>query len=307
MSLRSRPSFATASRLTNSTIQSSIATRRSSFCTVPTAASAWARLKREAEDAVNRPAAYSYGLQSLIESRVLAHNSLATGLASMIHSKLSSSTSVIDYQRMCADAYDADPDIVEAAACDLSRTLAIDPAADGFLRIYLFFKGFHCVQTARVAHHFWSRDRILASAVQSKMSMQFGVDIHPASTWGKGITMDHAGGCVIGETAVIGNNVYLMHDVTLGSTGTSAEHDRHPKVRDSVFLAAKSTVLGNVVVGEGCIIGSHALVNKDVPPKHMAIGVPAKFKPIPEGMPAFAPSGAEMPVAESYDQLPEGI
>merc|ERR1740130_2568751 len=103
--------------------------------------------------------------------------------------------------------------------------------------------------------------------------------------------MDHAGGCVIGETAVIGDNVYLMHDVTLGSTGTSAEHDRHPKIGKGVFLAAKCTVLGNISVGEGSVVGAHALVNKPVPPRHIAAGVPAKSRPMRPQMPQYAPSG----------------
>jgi len=106
--------------------------------------------------------------------------------------------------------------------------------------------------------------------------------------------MDHGGGCVIGETAVIGDNVYLMHDVTLGATGTSEAHDRHPKIGRGVFLAAKCTVLGNIKVGAYAVIGAHSLVNKPVPPGHRAIGVPAKILP-PRYAPGYSPAGAEMP------------
>ena len=154
------------------------------------------------------------------------------------------------------------------------------------------------MQTARVAHHFWrlpdGSGRILASALSSDMSESFGVDIHPASRWGRGITMDHGTGCVIGETAVVGDNVYLMHDVTLGATGTSSDHDRHPKIGRGAFLAAKSTVLGNIQVGAGAIVGAHALVVKSVPPRHTAVGVPAVNKP-PFEKPIFSPSGSPMP------------
>ena len=156
-----------------------------------------------------------------------------------------------------------------------------DAAFAGFLRIYLFFKGFHSVQCARVAHFWWNQPngsgRWIALALQSEMSDAFGVDIHPAARWGRGITMDHGTGCVIGETAVIGDNVYIMHDVTLGATGTSSDHDRHPKVGNQVFLGAKSTVLGNVSIGDGATIAAAAVVTKPVPPGYTAVGVPAKL------------------------------
>jgi serine O-acetyltransferase len=147
---------------------------------------------------------HSFGLISLIEQRVLAHDSLAAGLSNSLGSKLGGG---IDFGRMCEAAYAADPDIVEAAACDLKRTLDLDPAADGFLRIYLFFKGFFCVQCARVAHHFWNlpgkQSRILALALQSEMADRFDVDIHPAARWGRGITMDHAGCALRGRSRTL--------------------------------------------------------------------------------------------------------
>jgi serine O-acetyltransferase len=277
--------------------------------TTPTALSAWATLRQEAEEAVQlRRRQYSYGLISIIEKRVLAHDSLAEGLSATLGGQLHGD---LDFQRMCLDTYLDAPDIVDAAACDLTRSLELDPAAGGLLRVYLFFKGFHSVQSARVAHHFWSlpgrTGKTLASAVQSKMAQTFDVDIHPGSRWGRGITMDHAGGCVIGETSVIGDNVYLMHDVTLGATGTEAGFDRHPKIGDGVFLAAKATVLGNVHVGRGSIVGAHALVNRDVPPRHVATGAPAKFRPKADDMPAYAPSGTPMPPDVAYGHMGEGI
>ena len=113
--------------------------------------------------------------------------------------------------------------------------------------------------------------------------------------------------CVIGETAVIGDNVYLMHDVTLGSTGTSAAHDRHPKIRNVAFLAAKCTVLGNIEVGANAIVGAHALVNKPVPPRHVATGAPAKSRPIGDSFEPYAPSGEPMPPNAPYGEMGEGI
>lgn len=266
----------------------------------------WTQLLREAEDAINEPSRHSYGLVSLVERSVLAHNSLADGLSAHLGGKLKSNTG-IDFTRMCKDAFAADPDIVEAASFDLARTLELDPAAGGFLRIYFFFKGFHCVQSARVANHFWKRGhKILASAVQSEMASAFDVDIHPASTWGRGIVMDHAGGCVIGETAVVGNNVYFMHDVTLGATGMEDALDRHPKIRDGAFLAAKSTVLGNIVVGQNALVGAHALVNKPVPDNHIATGIPAKMRP-KDDRPTFAPSGYPIEPSAPFSEMGEGM
>jgi serine O-acetyltransferase len=111
--------------------------------------------------------------------------------------------------------------------------------------------------------------------------------------------MDHGTGCVIGETAVIGDNVYLMHDVTLGATGTAEGHDRHPKIGRGVFLAAKCTVLGNIEVGAGAIVAAQSLVNRPVPPGYTAVGVPAQMQP-PSAKPKVAPSGKKLPPDVRY-------
>jgi len=111
----------------------------------------------------------------------------------------------------------------------------------------------------------------------SESSDVFGVDIHPGCRLGRGVTIDHATGVTLGETCVVGDNVYLMHDVTLGATGTSDAHDRHPKVGNGVFLGAKCTVLGNIEIGDGATVAAAALVNKPVPAGYTAVGVPAKL------------------------------
>lgn len=272
--------------------------------TARASASVWAQLQRESLDVVQaNTRRYGFGLIHLVEQHILAHKNLADGLTACLTGRLSSGS--IDYRQMMTTAYDDDPSIIDAAAADLKRTLELDPAANGLLPIFCFFKGFHCVQCARVAHHFWHRpqegSRVLALAMQSEMSTAFGVDIHPASQWGSGITMDHAGGCVIGETAVIGDNVYLMHDVTLGATGTESSMDRHPKIGRGVFLAAKCTVLGNIEVGADAVVGAHALVNKPVPPGWTAYGVPAKMRPRDPSKNKVAPSGAPIPEDAPYD------
>lgn len=127
---------------------------------------------------------------------------------------------------------------------------------------------------------------------------------------GKGITMDHGTGCVVGETAVIGDNVYLMHGVTLGATGRDDDHhNRHPKIGRGAFLAANSTILGNITIGDGAVVGASSLVIKDVPAGgYTAVGIPARLIPPPSSHSTrnqklrVAPSGTKMPASEySYD------
>ncbi|OEU14194.1 trimeric LpxA-like protein, partial [Fragilariopsis cylindrus CCMP1102] len=185
---------------------------------------------------------------------------------------------------MAFHAMTNDTTIAESACADLDRFVIMDPAAEGMLKIFLFFKGYHAVQCARIAHYFWllqeqdNNSKWIASALQSDMSDTFGVDIHPGAKWGKGITMDHGTGCVIGETSVIGDNVYLMHGVTLGATGTSDQQDRHPKVGRGVFIAANATILGNITIGDGAVVGASSLVlNIDVPAGYTAVGIPARL------------------------------
>ena len=221
-----------------------------------------------------------FGLKEFVEDRILSRASFEDSLSATMHAELSQ-VSNLDYHAMTSEILSDDGDsILESVAADLDRFLVMDPAAEegGMLKIYLFFKGFHAVQCARVAHRYWNAgDKWIASALQSDMSNKFGVDIHPASQWGKGITMDHGTSVVVGETAVIGDNVYLMHDVTLGATGNSDDYNRHPKIGRGVFLACKSTILGNITIGDGAVVGAQSLVNRDVPPGYTAVGTPSRL------------------------------
>lgn len=152
-----------------------------------------------------------------------------------------------------------------------------DPACTRYFQPLLFFKGFQALQAHRLAHHLWQNGRkTLAVALQSQISEMFHVDIHPAARVGTGILIDHATGVVIGETAVVGDNVSILHQVTLGGTG-SAGGDRHPKIGNGVLIGAGVTILGNISVGNNAKIGAGSVVVLDVPAGTTAVGVPARI------------------------------
>ncbi|VAI08775.1 unnamed protein product [Triticum turgidum subsp. durum] len=141
---------------------------------------------------------------------------------------------------------------------------------------FLYYKGFLALQAHRAAHALWSEGRRPpALLLQSRASEVFGVDIHPGARIGGGILLDHATGVVIGETAVIGDDVSILHGVTLGGTGKACG-DRHPKVGDGVLIGAGASVLGNVRIGDGAKIGAGAVVLRDVACGTTAVGNPAK-------------------------------
>ena len=141
---------------------------------------------------------------------------------------------------------------------------------------FLFFKGFHALQAYRLAHWLWNeKRRHLALYLQTRVSDLFAVDIHPAARIGSGIMMDHATGIVIGETAVVEDNVSMLHAVTLGGTGKEAG-DRHPKIRTGVLIGAGAKILGNIEIGKGARVAAGSVVLQNVPPCKTVAGVPAK-------------------------------
>ncbi|KAI3428724.1 hypothetical protein D9Q98_007548 [Chlorella vulgaris] len=216
-------------------------------------------------------------LASFSHMTVIMHSGLDRSLAFILANKLQSSTLLgTQLTRLFVEAYEDDPSLVEAAVADLQAVVERDPACDSHVQPLLFFKGFQALQAHRVAHWMWARGRkSLAVALQSRMSEVFGVDIHPAATLGWGIMMDHATGIVIGETAVVGDNVSMLHHVTLGGSGTGTGM-RHPVVGNGVLLGAGVSVLGPVVVGHCSKIGAGSVVATDLPPHVVAVGVPAK-------------------------------
>lgn len=169
----------------------------------------------------------------------------------------------------------ADATIEAKARRDLAAILERDPACDSALTPFLWFKGFHAISSQRVSHHYWNAGRRQLSLwLQSLMSEVLATDIHPAARLGSGILLDHATGFVVGETAVIEDDVSILHEVTLGGTGKE-RGDRHPKVRRGVLIGAGAKLLGNIEIGEGAKIGAGSVVLRDVPAHASVAGVPA--------------------------------
>ena len=175
------------------------------------------------------------------------------------------------------EALAGDPAIAAAVRADLSAVFERDPACHSYLEAFLYYKGFHALQTHRIAHWLWKKGRKwMALFFQSRSSQLFAVDIHPAARMGRGIMIDHATGVVIGETAVVEDDVSIMQGVTLGGTGKE-RGDRHPKVRRGVLLSMGAKILGNIEIGEYSRVGAGSVVLKSVPPGCTAVGVPAKL------------------------------
>jgi len=175
-----------------------------------------------------------------------------------------------------ADALEDQPQLGEVFRADIVAVFDRDPATDRFLEPVLYYKGFHAIQTHRLAHWLWNKGRKdFAYYLQSQSSGVFQCDIHPAAKIGRGIFLDHATGLVVGETASIGDDVSMLHGVTLGGTGKD-HGDRHPKIRDGVLIGAGASVIGNIEVGHCARIAAGSVVLKAVPNNVTVAGVPAK-------------------------------
>lgn len=234
----------------------------------------WQQLLAEARrDAEGEPLLAQY-----LQSAILDRTSLAQALAFQLGNKLGSATLDCSqlYNLVC-DTFRHHADALEAVKTDMKAVKERDPACVSYLHCLLNFKGFQACVGYRIGHKLWKEGRILLALVlQSRISEVFGVDIHPAATIGKGVLFDHATGVVIGETAVVGDNVAILHHVTLGGSGKTVG-DRHPKIGSGVLIGAGATILGNIKVGDGAKIGAGAVVLTEVPPRTTAVGCPARL------------------------------
>ncbi|CAK9320812.1 unnamed protein product [Citrullus colocynthis] len=216
-------------------------------------------------------------LSSFLYASILSHDCLEQALSFVLANRLQNPTLLAtQLMDIFCDVMMHDRSIQHSIRLDLQAFKERDPACLSYSSALLYPKGYHSLQVYRVAHTLWSQGRnVLALALQSRISEVFGVDIHPAARIGDGILLDHATGVVIGETAVVGNRVSLMHGVTLGGTGKEVG-DRHPKVGDGALIGASTTILGNIKIGKGAMVAAGSLVLKDVPPHSMVAGIPAK-------------------------------
>jgi serine O-acetyltransferase len=233
----------------------------------------WAQIRSEAEAAVVAEPL----LGGLIHGSILHHATMEGALAYRFALKLASGEMSEQILREIADAaFRADPGIGRAARADLVAVFDRDPACTRMIEPILFFKGYQAVQAHRIAHWLWRAGRRdMAFFIQMRMSEIFSVDIHPAARIGQGLMIDHAHAIVIGETAVVGDNVSMLHSVTLGGTGKH-DGDRHPKIGNGVLIGAGAKVLGNIRVGNCARIAAGSVVLSDVPACKTVAGVPAR-------------------------------
>ena len=234
----------------------------------------WDQITREAESAVQEEPL----IGGFVHACILHHKSIEKALSYRIAAKLASNEmSMVVVREMVEDAFAEDTSLVDAARSDLVAIFERDPACHRLSQPILYFKGYQAVQAYRVGHHLWKNGRRdLAYVVQMRVSEIFGVDIHPGAHIGKGIMIDHAHSIVIGETAVVGDNVSMLHSVTLGGTGKE-EEDRHPKIGDGVLIGAGAKVLGNIKVGHCSRIAAGSVVLEEVPPCKTVAGIPARI------------------------------
>ncbi|SHI85140.1 serine O-acetyltransferase [Shimia gijangensis] len=252
----------------------------------------WQRITAEAEAAVREEPL----MGGLVHACVLHHKSIERALSYRFAAKLASNEmSMVVLREIADEGFAEDPDLIASARADLMAIFERDPACHRLLQPILYFKGYQAVQAYRIGNWLWRQGRKdLAYFIQMRTSEIFGIDIHPGARIGKGIMIDHAHSIVIGETAVVGDNVSMLHSVTLGGTGKE-EEDRHPKIGDGVLIGAGAKVLGNITVGHCSRIAAGSVVLEDIPPCKTVAGVPAKI---------VGEAGCDQP-AVSMDQLLE--
>jgi serine O-acetyltransferase len=233
----------------------------------------WATLLTEAESVAEAEPI----LRPSLEASVLRHASLGPAIADHLARKLACpELSAQALAELFGEALQDDPGIAEAAMVDLRAVRDRDPAAADLLSPFLWFKGYLSLQTHRMSHWLWRNGRRhVARQIQSRVSERFAVDIHPAARFGRGILIDHGTGLVVGETAVVENEVSILQSVTLGGTGKQCG-DRHPKIRHGVLIGAGAKILGNIEVGEGAKVGAGSIVLDDVEPFTTVVGNPAR-------------------------------
>lgn len=233
----------------------------------------FARIRADAEDVVRREPE----LAAFIMATVLNHETLESAVVHRVAARLDhQDVPGVLIRQAFLEQISRDPSLGEAIRADLTAVVDRDPACMRFIEPLLYFKGFHAIQTHRLAHAMWKAGRTdFALWLQSRSSEVFQTDINPQARIGKGIFLDHATGLVVGATAIIEDDVSILHGVTLGGTG-KATGDRHPKIRHGVLIGAGAKIIGNIEVGHCARIAAGSVVLSPVPHNKTVAGVPAR-------------------------------
>ncbi len=233
----------------------------------------WQQIRNEAQQLVNAEPL----LASFFHSTLLNHASLEDALAFLLANQLGNTdVQPMLLQQVCKEAYASDTNLIAAATADSLAHYDRDPACRYFSMPLLYFKGFQAVQAYRVAHWLWQQQRsALALFLQNRIAEVFDIDIHPAAMIGSGLMVDHGTGVVIGATAVLGDNISMLHSVTLGGCGTGPGR-RHPQIADGVLIASGAKLLGPISVGRDAKIAAGSVVLSDVGELSTVAGVPAR-------------------------------
>ncbi|AIJ84839.1 serine O-acetyltransferase [Brucella melitensis] len=234
----------------------------------------WHSIRAEAEEATrNDPV-----LGAFLYATILNQPSLEEAVMHRIAERLGHPDVSADILHQTFDTMlEANPEWSHVLRVDIQAVYDRDPAYSRFMDPVLYLKGFHAIQTHRLAHWLYKQGRKdFAYYLQSRSSSIFQTDIHPAARLGSGLFLDHATGLVVGETAVVEDNVSILHGVTLGGTGKSSG-DRHPKIRQGVLIGAGAKILGNIQVGQCSKIAAGSVVLKSVPHNVTVAGVPARI------------------------------
>ncbi|MFO1113512.1 MAG: serine O-acetyltransferase [Rhodospirillales bacterium] len=255
----------------------------------------WLRLRHEAELAVAKEPMLARLFFESIINQTCFEDAVFHRIAARLGNDVAPAGLIAEaFRRASAD----DLRIAEALRLDLAAVVERDPACERFIEPFLYFKGFHALQTHRLAHWLWSGNRRdFALYLQSRSSDVFQTDIHPAARFGRGVFIDHATGLVVGATAVVEDDVSILQNVTLGGTGKEAG-DRHPKIRRGAMIGAGAKILGNIEVGTCARIAAGSVVLRAVPANATVAGVPARI---------ISTANAEEVPARTMDQILTGL
>jgi serine O-acetyltransferase len=234
----------------------------------------WGTVRHEAQTAADSDPA----LAVFLFSTILNHASLESAVIHRISERLDHPDVPASLLRQTFQSMsDANPEWSKVLRIDMQAVFDRDPACERYIEPLLYFKGFHAIQTHRLAHWLWENGRRdFALYLQGRVSSVFQVDIHPAVKMGQGIFFDHATGIVVGMTALIEDDVSILQGVTLGGTGKESG-DRHPKIRRGVLIGAGAEILGNIEVGSCSKVAAGSVVLKPVPKCVTVAGVPARI------------------------------